>query len=459
MIRTSREGAAARPRSSRRWAVAAIAVVVCLAALSSALAAGALERGPRIRGVDGDIALAVEQAGVTLVFRADQPLDPSSAEGVRVDPAAPFQVEVAGSTIRLRFTDTVDHARDYRVSIPALRGRATGVTADAAFDFTTPPLTLTTLERGGGFDRSGGDDDRIVRHDLSSDTDEVLFSAPRIQEYSDDGAGVVAAVLDQDGRASLTRAGPGTDPVPLPLPGQGTVGLLRASGDAGRAGFVFTGTGDDQQQYTSTLFLIDPADPGAGARAAVDIGGQPLQADLWFFIPGSAYLVAQTPVGSLVLVDATGSAPPRPLGEVGALRGVLPASTSLVVQGATGPAILDLTNGSLADIVGAATEDASTGSVFLSDSSSVRWTATDVVRRTSADGGTEILRSGAGERIEEVCVSPSGRYAAVGLVSSDAQIDQYPTRAEWLGRDSAVVDLTTGDVLADVPGTRPNWCA
>jgi hypothetical protein len=440
--------------------VAAIAVVVCLAVLSTALAAGALERGPRIRGVDGDTALAVEQAGVTLVFRADQPLDPTSADRVQVDPAVPFQAEVAGSTIRLRFTDTIDHARDYRVSVPALRGRATGATADAVFEFTTPALTLTTLERGGSFDRSGGgDDDRILRHDLSSDTDEVLFSAPRIQEYSDDGAGVVAAVLDEDGRASLTRARPGVDPVSLPLPGQGTVGLLRASRDAGRAGFVFTGTGDDQQQYISTLFLIDPADPGSGARAAVDIGGQPLQADLWFFIPGSAYLVAQTPVGSLVLVDATGSAPPRPLGEVGALRGVLPASTSLLVEGAAGPAILDLTNGSLTDIAGAATEDASTGTVFLSDSSSVRWTATDVVRRGSADAGTEILRSGAGERIEEVCMSPSGRYAAVGIVRSDAQIDGYPTRAEWLGRTSAVIDVSTGDVLADVPGTRPNWCA
>lgn len=459
MTRTSPEADAARPRSSRRWAVAGIAVVACLAAVSTTLAAAALERGPRIRGVDGDPSLAVQQSGVTLVFRADQPLDPRSGEGVRVEPAAPFQIEVTGSTMRLRFTGTVDHARDYRVSIPALRGRATGATAEAAFDFATPPLTVTTLERGGSFDRTGGADDRIVRHDLSSGSDEVIFSAPRIQEYADDGGGVVAAVLDEDGRATLTRAGQGADAKPLPLPGEGTVGLLRASGDAGRTGFVFTSTGGGDQQYISTLFLVDAADPDSAPQAVLGIDGLPLQADSWFFIPGSSYLVAQAPTGALVLLDATGAAPPRLLGEVGSLREVLPASTSLVVDGTTGPAVLDLTNGSLTDIVGAAVDDVSTGTVFLSDSSSVQWTATDVVRRVASQPDAAVFRAGAGGRIEEVCVSPSGRYAAVGVVRADAEIDEYPTRAEWLGRTSTVVEVASGDVLAEVPGTRPDWCA
>jgi hypothetical protein len=459
MTRTSPEADAARPRSSRRWAVAGIAVVACLAAVSTTLAAAALERGPRIRGVDGDPSLAVQQSGVTLVFRADQPLDPRSGEGVRVEPATPFQIEVTGSTMRLRFTGTVDHARDYRVSIPALRGRATGATAEAAFDFATPPLTVTTLERGGSFDRTGGADDRIVRHDLSSGSDEVIFSAPRIQEYADDGDGVVAAVLDEDGRATLTRAGHGADPVPLPLPGDGTVGLLRASADAGRTGFVFTGTGADAQPYTSTLFLVDPADPDAGARAVLDLDGLALQADSWFFVPGSSYLVAQAPSGSLILVDATGSAPPRLLGEVGGLRAVLPASTSLVVDGAAGPAVLDLTNGTLSDIAGAAADAGSTGTVFLSDSSSVQWTAEDVVRRTASEPPVGVFRAGVGGRIEEVCVSPSGRFAAVGVVRTEDEIDDYPTRAEWLGRTSTVIDVSSGAPLAEVPGTRPDWCA
>lgn len=459
MIRTSPETDAVRPRSSRRWIVAGVAVVTGLAAVSTVLAAGALERGPRIRAVDGDPSLTVLQSGVTLVFRADQPLDPRSGEGVAVEPAAPFQVEVTGSTLRLRFTDTVDHAREYRVSIPALRGRATGATAPAAFDFLTPPLTVTTLERGGGFDRAGGADDRIVRHDLSSDTEEVLFSAPRIQEYADDGSGVVAAVLDEDGRTTLVRAGRETDPEPLPLPGEGTVGLLRASADAGRTGFVFTSTGGGDQSYISTLFLVDSADPGAGPQAVLGIDGLPLQADSWFFIPGSSYLVAQTPTGTLVLLDATGSAPPRLLGEVGSLREVLPASTSLVVDGTSGPAVLDLTNGSLTDIVGAVVDDVSTGTVFLSASASVQWTATDVVRRVASEPDAAVFRAGAGGRIEEVCVSPSGRYAAVGVVRADAGIDEYPTRAEWLGRTSTVVEVASGDVLAEVSGTRPDWCA
>ncbi len=89
----------------------------------------------------------------------------------------------------------------------------------------------------------------------------------------------------------------------------------------------------------------------------------------------------------------------------------------------------------------------------------MQWTATDVVRRVASEPDAAVFRAGAGGRIEEVCVSPSGRYAAVGVVRADAGIDEYPTRAEWLGRTSTVVEVASGDVLAEVSGTRPDWCA
>ncbi|MFZ8755829.1 hypothetical protein ACO03V_00245 [Microbacterium sp. HMH0099] len=445
------------PSARRRFTLAGVAVVSCLTAVSVALGAAALERGPRVRGIDGDTDLLVERSGVTLVLRADQPLDGRSADGVRVEPEVPIDVDVSGSSLRVTFPGTVDFARDYRLIVPALRSRTTGAVDAAELAFTTPSLSVTSLVRGGAFARDGGDD-RIVRHDLSSGQETTVLAAPRIQEYTDDGAGVVAAVLDDTGRASLVHGGDGLSTTPLALPGDGTLGLLRSSADAGRVGFVFTGSGTDGQQHLSTLFTIDPADPDAAAQAVLGVDGIPLQADAWFFVPGSTYLVAQAPTGTMSLVDATGVAAPRLLGEVGTLRGVLPGTTSLVVETPEGTTVLDLTTATTTPAGTDASDDLAAGSLLLSPETSIAWTADTVDRRA---GGVvrRVFDADADARIEEVCVSPSGRHAAVGTVADDAVIDGYPTRAEWLGRTSAVVDLSTGEVVAEVPGTRPDWCA
>ncbi|MDQ1135654.1 hypothetical protein QE410_000453 [Microbacterium sp. SORGH_AS 1204] len=447
-------------RSPRLFRLAAGAVVGVLVAASAAMAVAALERGPQVRAVTGDTALTVSQQGVTVTMRTDQPLDPSSVDGIRIEPDAPAQIDVKGASVRVRFTETLAFATDYRIIVPRLEGQATGSTSATEVAFTTPALTVTTLERGGTFERTGGDDDRVVRHDLSNDTEQVLISAPRIQEYADDGDDVVALTIDAAGASSLVHARPGEEPRPIPTPGSGDVRLLRASSDAGHLGYVYTGpSADGAESYLSALFMLDTTGDGSTPRVVVGLDGTPLQTAAWQFVPGSAYLVAQTTQGSLVLVDSTGAAPPRVLGELGDLRSFLPGTTSVVVGSFSGLSILDLTTGSLREIDGTAGGAIGSGALVVSADATVTWTPTEVTRSTAGGGAATVTRAATDERIEEVCVSPSGRHLAVGVVPGGAQIDGYPARADWQGRATDVVDVVSGETVARVVGTRPDWCA
>lgn len=446
-------------RSPRRFRLAAGAIVGVLVAASTTMAVVALERGPQVRAVTGDTALTVSQQGVTVTVRTDQPLDPSSADGIRIEPDAPAQIDVNGASVRVRFTDTLAFATDYRIVVPRLEGQTTGTTSATEFAFTTPALTVTTLERGGAFDRSAGDDDRVVRHDLSHGADETLISAPRIQEYADDGDSVVALTIDAEGTSHLLHTRPGEEPRSVSTPGAGDVRLLRASSDAGHLGYVYTGSSDDGAEvYTSALFMLDTTVDGSSPRVVVGLDGEPLQTAAWQFVPGSAYLVAQTAQGSLMLIDSTGAAPPRVLGELGDLRSFLPGTTSVVVGSVAGLSVLDLTTGSIEAVPGTAGGGVGSGALVVSMDATVTWTPSEVTRSTAGADAVTVTRAAAGERIEEVCVSPSGRHLAVGVVPAGAPIDGYPARADWQGRATDVVDAVSGETVARVTGTRPDWC-
>lgn len=226
-------------------------------------------------------------------------------------------------------------------------------------------------------------------------------------------------------------------------------------------GYVFTGTSTDgAQQFSGTLFLADPSTPDAPPRTVAGLDGAPVRTDAWQFVPGSAYLVAQTPDRSLILVDATGAAPPRVLGQLGDLLSFLPGTTSVVVGGVDGLSILDLTTGSVAAVAGTRAQGTApgTGRVVLSPDTIATWTATEVTRGVPGGDASVVARAEEGMRIQEVCASPSGRHLSVGVVPDDAAVDGYPARADRVGRRTDIVDAVSGEVVARVDGTRPDWC-
>lgn len=447
-------------RHSRRFTVVAATVVLALVGASVAMATVALDRGPRVRAVTGDAALAVSQRDLTLTLRTDQPLDDASLEGLRIEPEAPADIEIDGASVRVRFTGLLAFDTAYRIVAPELRSRATGATSALDYAFTTPPATVTVLERAGLFDRSDDTPDRVVRHDLSRGTETTLLEAPRIQEYADTPDGVVALVLDGDGGARLQTVDAAGRAGTLATPGRGDIRLLRASADAGRIGYVFTGpAADGTADYTNTLFVSDPDAPDSAPRAVLGIDETPLRTDAWFFVPGTAYLVAESADRSLVLVDATGAAPPRALGQLGDLRGILPGTTSVVVSSDAATSVLDLTNGSVDVVPGAPAATSTLQSLVLSPDAFLTWDAYAVTRSSPEGTAAVLATANGGERLQEVCVSASGRHVAVGSVPDGASIDGYPARADRVGRSTRIVDAESGAIVAEVQGTRPDWCA
>src|SRR5690606_38471814 len=77
----------------------------------------------------------------------------------------------------------------------------------------------------------------------------------------------------------------------------------------------------------------------------------------------------------------------------------------------------------------------------------------------TASGSREIFRAvDDGSWVRAMCVSPNRRYAALEVVPGGAEGDGYPANSAWTGMRTTVVDLKTGDAVADVEGIQPDWC-
>lgn len=468
------------PRAWRRFAVRGGAVIAALALAAGVLAAAAFERGPRLHAVSGDTDRAVVQADVVLTMSADQPLSSSSIDGLSVEPAAPVRAEVSGSTIRVRFVGLLDHAQHYRLVVPRVRAELTGTVSTFAYEFSTPPLQITTLERAGRF--AAGGVDSVVRHDLSDGSVRVLARAPRIQEFATLGAAVAVLERDAEERSSIRVVGGdgGDDPDGggrgLVLPGDGTPGLLRASDDGQRLGYVYTGpAADGGMPYTNALFVVDLARPDDRPQPVVGVDGEVVRASAWQFVPGTAYLVVQGADSTLSLVDAAGRAGPRLLGQLGDMRAFLPGSTTLVLDTAQGLSLLDLSTGTVDPIGDSVARFRGTSTVLLDRATSLRWVTGlssvaggggdsagerfTAVTRVGADAPRVVFRAEpAGSRIDAVCPSPSGRYAAAVVVPAGSVSDGYPARASWVGVRTVVFDASSGAPVATIPGARSDWC-
>ncbi|HMR49293.1 MAG TPA: hypothetical protein PKE40_08705 [Arachnia sp.] len=441
--------------AARGHLVAVAAVLAALAVTAVVLAVALVTRGPQVREVAGDPEALVTVEGSKLVLRADQPLAEDSLLGAAVTPEAGAVFSVSGSSVELRFEELLDYGTTYRVVLPALVGRDTGAEASFEYAFTTSPLQLHTLVRGA-------EEDRVVRHLL--DDDEVLLSAPLVQEYAPVAGGAAAVALDEAGQSSVIVADDQGQRT-LPLPGPGAVTSLHGSDEAGLLGFLFTGAGTGGEPFTSVLFLTVLADGQPAPVGGID--GNPLQVEDWGFVPGTAHLVARAFDGSLYLIDGTGAAPVQPLGSHGRFLGFVPGTTSFVAEDDAGSRVINLADGSVGEpmprdeITGAAPVVVS-GTQFLRPSGSpLEGAAVDQPRvlLESAGESREVLRlPDDGSWIREVCASPNRRYMAAEIVPAGATGDGYPAASAWTGMSTVVVDLASGDVVLTAEGIQPDWC-
>ncbi len=457
-------------RQTRRFrrTVAATLVVLGVAAVGTGVV-GALQ-APQVRAGSVDVVAATERTDQRIVLRFDQPIAEVAAGDVSITPEVPITASVDGTVLTLRLGAPLDHAVDYTVSADVV-GTATGRAGAGEYRFTTPSATIATLVR----DPDG--DDRVERRVLGAAESEVVFAAPRIQEYALLPAATAAILLASDDTTTVVLDD-GEVRADIPIPDEGRAGDLRSSGRSGLFAFTVTGRtigADGELEYLQTLLLYDPLDGSGIPRTLPGLDGDPLQVQDYLFVPDTTSLIAKSLDAGLLLVDTTGANPPVPLGEHDELRGFLPGTTSLVVADATAVSAIDLATGDteIVDLPdgGLPADTYESGLEVIGDGAYVEIVsraasaATPFDLRFAAivvdDAGTGVLYDATetAATVRHLCLSDNGQYVAVAVSEDGAEFDGYPDAASFSGMTTYVVRIADGELVGSVRGDASDWCA
>ena len=183
-----------------------IATVGILSVVTVLLSVAGMFREPRLAGASVAAETALARPDQRLVMQTDQAIRALTAADVTITPAVPFDVEATDRTITVRFTGMLRALTDYTVAA-TVTGVSTGATGTLTYNFTTPDLEVSVLQR----DLDGLD--QVIRRAVSSPDPDVLLEADRIQEFAETGYGVAAIILDDAGSGSLVIAPDGEDQV------------------------------------------------------------------------------------------------------------------------------------------------------------------------------------------------------------------------------------------------------
>lgn len=471
---TTRAGRARMRRFDR--AVALTLAVLSVAAVT--LGTAAVLRGPTLQSGSVNPATAISRPEQRLVLHADQALEAVDASQVSVTPSAPFTVDSSGPDVTLTFGGILDYATDYTVRVAGVTGSSTGLTGSLDYGFRTPDVDVhTLLRRGGAAAGSDKPTDQILRSGLSTTAgsrSDVVFEAPRIQQYAVAGDAFAVVLLDDEGLSSLAVSQAGSTPATVFTPPGGRIQNLHASTTAGLFGYTVNGGEDASgRRYQNTLFTFDPLDASGKANEVTGFDGSPLRVVDWQFVPGSSSLVAQGTDQQLYLIDPLSTSGPTPLGRHAEMRDFLAGGVELVVADPAGTSTIDLATGAVEPLVQPAPDvDPSlypAAIATLGDGTTVRQydevdyssgsaAQSSVILAADADGTRELFRPAvSGSRIRSFCVSPNGQYLAVETIGSDAVADGYALPG-YSDMTTWFVRIADAAVTRGVPGFQPDWC-
>jgi hypothetical protein len=463
-VRTTFRERAARRRFNRTW----LTVVIVLAVAAAGLGVASVAQGPRLLSAAVNAGATIERSGQRLVLQADQPLATVEARDVTVEPAAPIELTADGARLTVQFTGMLRYATEYHVSVRVLSA-ATGAASRLEYRFITPDLATFSLVR---HDPGADGTDRVVRHSLSGDTDDLtMLQVPRIQEYVRAGEAIAAVVLDERDAPSLVLVAPDGTTTPVSVPSVRGIRSLRVASSGDLLGYLVE---DDDAAGTTRLTLLDLSDASWVPIEVRGPAGTTLSVLDWTFAPGTTSVVAQAIDQQIYLVDPIAGSEATPLGQHTELRGFLGDTLRLVVADPDGGAIIDLTDGTTTDL-GLPLAEVPPGlypdAFVLTSSTSYVELYTDpmgyadvgarsILYAVDAEGTRELFRPAtATSRIGTVCLSPNGEYLAVEVVPGNAKRDDYRDAPGWSGTTIYYVDAASGATSRGVTGMAADWCA
>ncbi len=457
-----------RARRARRFVWPLVAVIGALALVATGGAVLTTVQGPRATAVSVDPQAAVEAAGSRLIVTTTQSLAEIDPAQITVEPAAEFTVDTSGRQVGIRFTLPLRDETDYRIRIDDVEGIGGGPTSTIDESFTTPPLEVFVLQRGGA-----GEDDTIFRTELDGQEADPVFSHAHIEDFR--ATSTHLAIVSEDGAgdsAIIVTRRDGTGQRELPLPGRGVVTNLQTADRGDLIGYTFTdadiGAGGSNE---SALFTASLADARAEDEpAALTIEGGDARIDDWRFVPGTDAVLMLGFDSTLALVSADGG-PPVALGNAVSIDGIARGSTEAIVQRAGGLVAIDLASADerplpVTDPAAGETQsvvalpgDADSSLRVLSRLDGFTVLSTDVAVVDDSGAVRPVFEVDPADQLMHTCVSPSSRYAAM-LVAPDAVDNPYdpyllplPERLQ-----THIVDLGTGEEVAALTGFDISWC-
>ncbi|SDZ41956.1 hypothetical protein [Herbiconiux ginsengi] len=471
-------------QSARRWRGyrrATVATIAVLAVAAAGLGFAAVLRGPKLDTASVNLAAVISRDGQKLVLHADQPLADVTAEQVSITPSAPFEVATDGADVTLTVQGMLDYATEYRVRVQGVEGASTGLSGTLDYSFLTPDSEVYTLLRQGGAAPAERPDDQILRSGVAGGADarsDVVFQAPRIQQFAVAGSALAAVVIGDDGGTALRLSVDGGSATDVHTPSGGRIQNLHASPSAHLFGFTVNGGAAEADSsgrvYQNALFVFDPFASSGRAEEVTGFSGEPLRVVDWAFVPGTSSLVAQGTDQQLYLIDPLDGTEPTPLGRHAAMLGFLPGGVQLIVGDGEQVSTIDLATGAqqpldrtvpdvdpafypkkIVTLAGGLT----IGQYDDVDYSQASPIVGSVIMASDPTGTRELYRPPVvGARVRDFCISPNGQYLAVETIPSDGVSDGYALPG-YSGMTTSLIDIRTGQSTRGVPGFQSDWCA
>lgn len=462
---------------SRRFARRLHGTIAILALLAGALTVANFAQGPRLASAEINLQEAVARGGQRLLLTANQSLAPVNAKQVAIEPKTGVTTTTAGSAITVQFTGILRYNTTYTVGVTGVEGTSDNARSTLTYSFTTPDIHILSLQRDKRVDSAGHKlPDTIRRTTLLGRGDgEVVFSAPRIQEYAALSSALAVVSLGNDATTSLQIVPlSGGETMQIPVPISGSVANLHAAESQHLIGYTVTSAPTAEgRRYQDTPFVYDLNDPSGIPKEVTGLDGLPLDVTDLAFVPDTASLVAQTDDQSLFLIDVLGGNTLTPLGQHAEMRGFIPGTKELIVADPTHGSTINLANGitttlHLSESVLAGTADP--GRLALLDEHGryaqvFNWETAGATELASAITVTDHRSSDIvykpppdSTHISDYCVSPNGQYLAVETISAEGLPDGYPNLPASSAMTTVLIDLTTGTSTRSVSGFLPDWC-
>ncbi len=453
-----------RRRRARAFGGAFAAVLAGLAALGLAGAAAGVAQGPRVSNVQVDPAAAASASGGRLIVTTTQSLAEVDESQVSVTPDVSFAVDTSGRAIGVRFGMPLRDDTEYTVTITGVTGLGGGPAVEIVESFRTPLAEVYLLQRG----TEGGD--TIFRTDLTGEDAVAVFRHAHIEDFRvTSGHLVVSVRTDADEAALIVTDRDGGGERELPLPGVGTVAQLQSADRGELIGYTFTDAAlTAAGARESVLFTASLNDGAAGEEPVpVEVTGADSRVAEWQFVPDTDSILLLSFDGSLLLTDGSGAAP-TVLGTAVTLDGV--AGTHAIVERVDGMVVLDLTDGTEEPLPGSDPDGDILGTVLpVPGGGTLRTmsqvdddgipTSTTVEAVSESGAATTVFAVGADDALLHVCVSPSGRYAAV-LVAPDIVDNPYDGYQLPMPGvlETHVVELDDASEVVALAGFDISWC-